>query len=1014
MVASIRKYVFGGSVKNQSAPHIFIVLCAFAIIVPIYTRLLYGTAEMTVRIITCALIVSLFVILERSKLSVKMTAFLSPTLIAGILLFCAISFGDSLIFYYVCCVAMISLSYFSSKGLLLHIITVAAITIVILTVFQVNLLGVAYTMMYNYISLGAAIALNIIAYSFCIFIEKTLRALTEAKSKADEASELSRLLLDAMPVCGFLLNKELCVINCNETAVKLFMLNNKQEFVDRFNDLRPECQPDGQRSDELLQKHMQIAFNEGRGAFEVTLQLLDGTPVLAEVTVVRMNYGDDYVLAVFARDLREYNQMMADIDLRDKLLVTVNDVAALLLQAEVDQFDKALWNSMGMMAKAVNADRMYIWKNFMKEDKLCCNQLYEWSEGAEPQQGKQIITDLQYDESLPGWQEAFLKNESINDLVSNLPEKIQELLAQQEIISIMVLPVYMKDEFWGFIGFDDCHDERIYSESEESILQAGSLLITNALLRNEMTQELGSALEKAQAASRAKSEFLSNMSHEIRTPMNAIIGMVNIGENTTDVERKNYSFSRIKDAGRHLLGIINDILDVSKIESGKFELSDAEFSFEKILKRVVNVISYRVEEKAIKFTVYVDRDIPPLMIGDDQRLAQIITNLLGNAVKFTPEEGSIKLKTYFLGEEDGMCTIKVAVSDTGIGISKEQQEKLFQSFQQAESSISRKFGGTGLGLAISKSIVEMMGGEIWVESELGSGATFVFTVQLKRSDASEESIANKVTDWEHIRILAVDDDKYILEDFKGIVKRFGAYCDIAESGEEALKLIDENDDYNLFFIDWKMPGMDGTVLAEKVKAKLPSDTNSVVIMISAVDSSSIADEAKKAGVHKLLQKPLFPSTISDIVSEFFNVEDEFKKDDLPIYSRSQFKGFRILMAEDVEINREIVISMLEGTKLDIDSAENGVVAVEMFEKAPDKYDMIFMDMQMPEMDGLTATEKIRALNIDKAKTIPIIAMTANVFREDVEKCLEAGMNGHLGKPLDFDEVIEVLERYLIK
>jgi len=451
---------------------------------------------------------------------------------------------------------------------------------------------------------------------------------------------------------------------------------------------------------------------------------------------------------------------------------------------------------------------------------------------------------------------------------------------------------------------------------------------------------------------------------------------------------------------------------VSKIESGKFELSATEFSFEKMLKRVVNVVNYRVEEKAQKFKIYVDRDIPEMLIGDDQRLAQVITNLLGNAIKFTPENGHIILKTYFLEEEDDICTLKIAVADSGIGISREQQDKLFQSFQQAESSITRRFGGTGLGLAISKSIVEMMGGEIQVESDLGKGATFSFTVKLRLCGKEHPVHHGREINWENIRILAVDDDKFILEDFQGIVKKFGAFCEIAESGEEALKLIDSGNEYNLFFIDWKMPGMDGTELAEKLKERLPQDSDSVVIMISAADSSSIAGRARESGVSKLLQKPLFPSTILEIVSEFFDLSDELQSEKLMEHHFVRYPDRRILLAEDVEINREIVIAMLEDTQLEIDVAENGAEAVEMFESAPDRYDMIFMDMQMPEKDGLTATREIRAIGSEKAKTIPIIAMTANVFKEDVEKCLEAGMNGHMGKPIDLDELLDVLELYL--
>jgi len=532
--------------------------------------------------------------------------------------------------------------------------------------------------------------------------------------------------------------------------------------------------------------------------------------------------------------------------------------------------------------------------------------------------------------------------------------------------------------------------------------------ITEALL---LQKKLEVALEEAKAASQAKSNFLSNMSHEIRTPMNAIIGMVNIGESTDDIARKNYSLTRIEEACHHLLGVINDILDVSKIESGKFELAPAEFDFEKMLIRVVNVSNFRVDEKKQKFAVYVDRTIPQFMIGDDQRLAQVITNLLGNAIKFTPENGSISLNTYCEEQEDGLYEIKLSVTDTGIGISPEQQSRLFQPFQQAENSTSRKFGGTGLGLAISKSIIEMMDGRIWFESEPGSGSTFAFTVKMRRGTIKSRRIDYENIDWQNIRIMAVDDDRCILQDFKGIVEKFGACCDVADNGADALKLLEQNGAYNLFFVDWRMPEMDGIELAEELNKRISETDNSLVVMISVAEHNTIADKAKEAGVGKFLQKPLFPSAIAEIVGEYCGswippVEDT--GEDIS----GIFKGRRILLAEDVEINREIVLALLEPTMLEIDCAENGLEAVSMFRSAPDRYEMILMDIQMPEMDGYEATRQIRALDPPKSKSIPIIAMTANVFKEDVEKCLEAGMNSHIGKPMDIDEVINKLRKYL--
>jgi signal transduction histidine kinase/DNA-binding response OmpR family regulator len=532
------------------------------------------------------------------------------------------------------------------------------------------------------------------------------------------------------------------------------------------------------------------------------------------------------------------------------------------------------------------------------------------------------------------------------------------------------------------------------------------------------------AKNKADKESQHKSAFLANMSHEIRTPMNAIIGMTTIGKSASDFFRKDYCFSKIEDASNHLLGVINDVLDMSKIEANKFELVPVEFELEKMLRRVVNVVNFRVDEKLQKLSVHIDRSIPKAVIGDDQRIAQVVTNLLGNAVKFTPENGAISLAVRLADRVNDLCTLQFSVSDSGIGINPEQQEKIFQSFEQAESSTTRKYGGTGLGLAISKSIVEMMGGRIWVLSEPGKGSTFTFTIQVQRGTEEKHAHLSPDINLDNVRIMTVDDDPDILTYFLEIAQSFGLLCDVAISGEKALQLIDQTGGYHIYFIDWKMPVMDGIQLAREIKARVTE--NSIVIMISAVEWSAVADEAKAAGVDKFLSKPLFPSTIAEVINECLGVDKRQVKKAQSAELANIFTGRHILLVEDVEINREIVTTLLEPTQLEIDCAENGAEAVRMFTENPNKYEMIFMDIQMPEMDGYEATRRIRAVeaelnkklskddsgNKNLLKQIPIVAMTANVFKEDIEKCLEAGMDSHVGKPVDFDEVLNRLHLYL--
>jgi signal transduction histidine kinase len=321
---------------------------------------------------------------------------------------------------------------------------------------------------------------------------------------------------------------------------------------------------------------------------------------------------------------------------------------------------------------------------------------------------------------------------------------------------------------------------------------------------------IDTARKKSDKESKHKSAFLANMSHEIRTPMNAIIGMTTIGKSADNIERKDYCLNKIEDASNHLLGVINDILDMSKIEANKFELVNDEFDVEKMLQRVVNVVNFRVDEKHQKFTVHIDKNIPRFVIGDDQRIAQVITNLLGNAIKFTPENGSITLDARLLEKEDGYYNLQISVSDTGIGLTAEQQERIFMSFEQAESSTTRKYGGTGLGLSISKNIVELMGGHIGVTSEPNIGSIFTFNIHVKNSSRIQEGLLAPDVNLSNVRIMAVDDDQDILNYFSEIAKGFGvACCDTALSGEEALGLMVHNGDYHIYFVDWRMPVMDG-------------------------------------------------------------------------------------------------------------------------------------------------------------------------------------------------------------
>ena len=519
--------------------------------------------------------------------------------------------------------------------------------------------------------------------------------------------------------------------------------------------------------------------------------------------------------------------------------------------------------------------------------------------------------------------------------------------------------------------------------------------------------------KKAEAASQAKSEFLANMSHEMRTPMNAIIGMATIGKSATNIQRKDYAFEKIENASNHLHGVINDILDMSKIEANKLELTPVAFEFEKMLQKVVNIINFRVMEKHQNFSVRVDKSIPPVLICDEQRLVQVLTNLLSNAVKFTKEHGDIRLRAGLIEKRNGSCLIGIEIEDNGIGISPEQKTQLFMPFEQAESSTTRRYGGTGLGLTISKRIVELMGGQIEVTSELGQGSVFTVTIraQVPVADDTANVLPLGSIKWKNMSILVVDNNPVTMKTFLDVSHRLDMAFDIATTSEEIHELLEGDlKPYDLCFIEWNMPGIDGLELTRRLRERIPAKSS--VFMVTSTDWDAYDESAQSVGVDGFLARPLFPSSIIDCMSKHYHTGENYERQDTK-ETNDIFEGFRVLLVEDVAINREIILAVLEPTLLVIDCTENGQEALDAFQENPGLYDLIFMDLQMPKMDGYEATRSIRALGTPESTQIPIIAITANVFKEDIDKCLAAGMNGHLGKPLDFEKVLEVLRQYLV-
>ena len=591
------------------------------------------------------------------------------------------------------------------------------------------------------------------------------------------------------------------------------------------------------------------------------------------------------------------------------------------------------------------------------------------------------------------------------------PESIINGLKKRNVISYTYMVKRQGKESYETVRFAGVRNKSD-KEGQVSYSVGACFVDSDAETRRAMEQQqaLNDALSAAEEASKAKTAFLSNMSHEIRTPMNAIIGLDSIALNDPDIsERTREYLEKIGSSAEHLLGLINDILDMSRIESGRLTLKNEEFSFRKLLDAVNTMFHSQCQDKGLTYRFNMTPDINEYYIGDNMKLRQILINILGNAVKFTDEGGEVQLQIECKAKFEGKSTLCFKISDTGIGISEDYLPYIYDTFSQEEDSSTNKYGSSGLGMAITKSFVEMMNGNILVESEKGVGTTFTVTVTLSDSDRTEEGDLADSIHPEDMTVLIVDDDPIARDHAQLILEKVGVITETAENGLQALEMVKlrhaRREPYNLILVDWKMPEIDGIETTRMIRDAIGHE--SAIIILTAYRWDDILDEAVQAGVDSFLPKPLFAAAIMD---EFKTAVKKKKLSEQDGQTKTDLRGRRVLLAEDMAINAEIMKMVLEMREIKADHAVNGRIAVELFTSHPEGYyDAILMDMRMPEMDGLEATRAIRASNRADAKTVPIIALTANAFDEDVQRSMQAGLNAHLSKPVQPEVLFETLE-----